>query len=453
MVGMDNTIVNVALPSIGHDFHAGVSGLQWTVDAYVLVLASLLMVAGSTADRYGRRRILQVGLVLFTSGSLICSVAPDLTWLVVSRMVQAIGGSMLNPVAASIIRNTFDDPRERAQAIGVWAAVAGISIALGPIVGGVLVQSVGWRSIFWVNIPVGLAAVALAAYYVPESKAPHPRRADPVGQILVIVLLASVTYSVIGGPAEGWGSEQTIGLFAVAGLAAAGFVGYERKRREPLLELRFFRSVPFSGATVTAVASYAAFGGFLFVNTLYLQEVRGLSALDAGIYTLPVAGMATLMSPISGWIVGRWGPRVSMVVAGAGLTLGSVMLTHITATTSVDWLVAAYSFFGFGVGFVNPPITNTAVSGMPSSQAGVAAAVASTSRQIGQTLGVAVIGAAAASGLHGSLGPSLADGSYVGWWIMAGCGATVLAVGILSTSHWAEDTARRTAVVLTDTEA
>ena len=204
IVGVDNTIVNVALPSIQRDLHAPVSGLQWTVDAYTVVMASFLILAGSTADRLGRRRIFQVGLATFTLGSLLCSLAPGLGWLVVFRMLQAVGGSMMNPVAVSIIANTFTDPRERARAIGVWGGVFGLSIALGPVLGGVLTDSVGWRGIFWVNIPVGVAAIVLTALFVPESRAARPRRVDPVGQGLVIVALASATYAIIEGPRSGW---------------------------------------------------------------------------------------------------------------------------------------------------------------------------------------------------------------------------------------------------------
>ena len=179
IVGLDNTIVNVALPSIGRELNTGVSGLQWTVDAYTLVLASLLMLSGSMGDRLGRRRVFATGLVLFTLGSLLCSAAPTLGWLIVFRMLQAVGGSMLNPVAMSIIRNVFTDSRERAQAIGMWGATVGLSLALGPVVGGALVQSAGWRSVFWINIPVGLAALVLTLRFVPESRAPRPRRLDP----------------------------------------------------------------------------------------------------------------------------------------------------------------------------------------------------------------------------------------------------------------------------------
>lgn len=448
IVGMDNTIVNVALPSIQRDFHASVAGLQWTIDAYLVVLASLLMLSGSMADRFGRRRTFQLGLVIFTLGSLLCSLAPSLVWLVVFRMMQAVGGSMLNPVAVSIIRNTFHDAKERAQALGVWGAVIGISLGLGPVVGGVLVHTVGWRSIFWVNIPVGVAAIALTARFVPESKADHPRRLDPIGQILVIVLLASLTYSIIEGPQAGWGSERIVGLFALAGLSLGSLVWYERRRQEPLIDVRFFGSTPFSGATLIAITSFAAFSGFLFLNTLYLQEVRGLSPLDAGLYTLPMAAMTIVMSPISGAIVGHRGPRPPLVVSGCALAVSSLMLTGLSTTTSFGWLIVSYLLFGIGFGLVNPPITQTAVSGMPAAQAGVAAAVASTSRQVGQSLGVAVVGVAATSGLHGSLSLGLATASHAGWWIITGCGLSVLVLGVVTTSTRARRSAQRTAELL-----
>src|ERR1700729_3311097 len=254
IVGLDVTIVNVALPSIGHELHAGVSGLQWTIDAYTLVLASLLMLSGSTADRFGRRRTFQTGLATFALGSLLCSVAPGLGWLVAFRMLQAVGGSMLNPVAMSIITNTFTERAERAKAIGVWGGVFGLSMAMGPVLGGALVDAVGWRGVFWVNIPVGIAALVLTAMFVPESKAPRPRGLDPFGQLLVIVLLASLTYAVIEGPAYGWGSARIVSFFAAAVIALAVLLAYEPRRSEPLVDLRFFRSLPFSGATVTAVS-------------------------------------------------------------------------------------------------------------------------------------------------------------------------------------------------------
>ena len=449
IVFIDNTIVNVALPSIGREFHTTLSGLKWIVDGYTLVLASLFMLSGSMADRIGRRRVFMTGLTLFVLGSLACSLAPSLVWLVFFRMLQGIGGSMLNPVAMSIIRNTFDDHRERAQAIGVWGAVVGIALALGPIMGGLLVQGVGWRSIFWVNVPVGTIAVVLTAAYVPESRASRPRRLDPVGQVLVTTILASTTYAIIEGPEHGWGSVEILSLFAVAAVGLVALIPYELRRHEPLIELRFFQSVPFSGATLIAVAAFFAFGGFLFLNTLYLQDVRGLSALRAGVDTLPMAGAIALFSSLSGRVVGRFGARPSLIVAGGAMSLGSFLLVTLSPTTSFTRLFVAYVIFGVGFGTVNAPITNTAVSGMPASQAGVASAVASTSRQIGQTLGVGIVGSALADGLsRGTLAHRFANTTHLDWWLLSACGGVVLVLGFVTTSSWALHTAYRSSVQL-----
>jgi EmrB/QacA subfamily drug resistance transporter len=445
IVGLDATIVNVALPSIQRDLNAPVSGLQWTVDAYTLVVASFLMLSGSTADRVGRRRVFQIGLGLFTLGSLLCSLAPGLGWLVAFRMLQALGGSMLNPVAMSIITNTFTDPAERARAIGIWGAVWGLAMALGPIVGGALVTSVGWPGIFWVNIPVGVAAIILTALFVPESRAARARRLDPVGQVLVVLTLASLTYGIIEAPTSGWTSPKILTAFGLAVTALICLLSYEPRQKEPLIELRFFRSVPFSGATVIAVSAFAALGGFLFLNTLYLQDVRGYSPLHAGLYMLPLAAMTVLLAPLSGRIVAVRGPRLPITAGGITTVAGGLMLTRVTADTSAGWLIASYLVFGIGAGMVNPPITNTAVSGMPVSQAGVAAGIASTSRQVGTALGVAIAGSAVLSVLHGSLRVGFTDASRVGWWIITGCGVAILLVGLVSTGRWARATAQRTA--------
>ncbi|MEU1892492.1 MFS transporter [Streptomyces pristinaespiralis] len=453
IVSLDNTILNVALPSLRRELDASVAGMQWVIDAYTLVLASLLMLAGSVADRVGRRRIFMIGLVLFTLGSLLCSLAQNLGSLVAFRMVQAVGGSMLNPVAMSIITNTFTDPRERARAIGVWGGVVGISMAAGPLVGGLLVDGVGWRSIFWVNLPVGLAALLLTWRYVPESRAPRARRFDPVGQLLVITLLGSLTYAIIEAPVAGWTSPLILTFAVVAALALAGLLRHEPRRAEPLIDLRFFQSLPFSGATVIAVSAFAALGGFLFVNTLYLQDVRGLSALNAGLYMLPMAGLTLVCAPLSGRLVAAYGPRPSLLAAGTAMTASGVLFAAFEAETSTALLFTGYVLFGLGFGLVNAPITNTAVSGMPRAQAGVAAAVASTSRQIGQTLGVAVIGAVLAAGVSAS---SHTEGfvaaSRPAWWIIAGCGLCVLVVGALTSGRRARESARRTAELLGEPE-
>ena len=448
IVGIDATIVNLALPSIQKDMGADVAGLQWVIDAYTLVLASFLLLAGSTADRIGRRRIFQIGLVLFTLGSALCGVAPTLGWLIAFRVVQALGGSMLNPVAMSIITNTFTEPKERARAIGVWGGVIGLSMALGPVLGGVLVGTAGWRSVFWVNIPIGVAALILTMRFVPESRAPRARRIDPVGQVLVVIVLATLIYAIIEGPKHGWTSPEILGLFAVTAVALIALLGYERRRTEPLIEVRFFRSAPFAGATVIAVTAFIALSGFLFVNTLYLQDARGYSPLVAGLCTLPMAAMVAIFAPISGRVVANRGPRRPLIVSGVLLTVAALGMSRFTADTPVPELLAWYAVFGLGFGVVNAPITNSAVSGMPRSQAGVAAAFASTSRQFGTSLGVAIIGATVASRLHANAHVAFTDAARTGWYIMAGSGLCVLLLGIITTGSWARETARKAAATI-----
>ncbi len=447
IVAMDNTIVNVALPSIRRDLHASLSGLQWTVDAYTIAIASFLLLAGSTGDRLGRKRTFQTGLCVFAGASLACSLAPTLGWLIAARALQGVGGSMLNPVAMSIITNVFTDPRERGRAIGAWGATVGISLALGPIVGGALTEAVDWRAIFWINVPIALAAVVLTALYVPESRAARPRRLDPVGQVLVILTLATVTYAIIDAPTAGWISAQTIALFVVSASSLAFLVAYELRRREPLIEPRFFRSPPFAGATMIAVCAFAGFAGFLLINTLYLQEVRGYSPLEAGLCTLPMAVLAGLLAPLSGRIVGSRGARPALLFGGVCMTIAPLLLTGLSATTPLGLLLVAYAIYGMGFGAMNPPITYTAVSGMPNSQAGVAAAVASTSRQVGQTLGVAVIGSIVGTAA-GAAGHGLAGASHPAWWVIAACGAAVLAIGAASTGARAQRAAKRAAAVI-----
>jgi EmrB/QacA subfamily drug resistance transporter len=443
IVGIDVTIVNVALPSIQRSLHASVSDLQWTIDAYTLVLASLLMLSGSVADRIGRRRIFQTGLALFSLGSLLCSVAPSLGALVAFRAIQAIGGSMLNPVAMSIIVNTFTAPKERAKAIGVWGAVVGVSLALGPVLGGVLVSGIGWRAIFWINIPIGVAAIILTQLFVPESKAPKARRLDPVAQILIVVLLAAITGGIIEGPRRGWSSLLIISMFVIGAIATAALVAVERRRQEPLIDIRFFHSAPFSGAALIAISAFAALGGFLFLNTLYLQDVRGFSAIHSGLLTLPMAAMTVVFSPISGRLVGSRGPRTSLLIAGPAIAISALLLTRLGPHTSIWLLLASYLIFGMGFGLVNAPITNSAVSGMPREQAGVAGAVASTSRQIGASLGVAITGSLIAGSQLGFV-----SASHAAWAVITGCGVAVLLLGLGSTGTWAKRTAEDTRLLL-----
>jgi EmrB/QacA subfamily drug resistance transporter len=446
VVVMDISIVNVALPAMRRDLHASESGLQWTVDAYTLVLASFLVLAGSTADRAGRRRVFQIGLAAFGLGSLLCGLAPGIGWLIAARALQAVGGTMLNPVAMAIIATTFPGPAERARAIGVFGSVSGLSLALGPIVGGALVDAFGWRSIFWINVPIVAAAIIAAALFVPESRAARARRFDPVGQALVMLVLGSVVYAIIESRWLGWTSPVIGGLLAVAVAGAAGILGYEPRRGDPLLELRLFRSVPFSAAIVMALCALCGFSAFLFVTTQYLQDVRGMSALTAGLCLLPVGLPVVMLSSRTGRLVGTRGPRLPLVVSGAALALGGGVSILLGPIIPLPAVLATYLLFGIFMGTINPPITNTAVSGMPRSMAGVAASLASAGRQTGTTLGVAIAGTI--------VGPALARGriaftsaEHGVCWMVLGLGLGILVLGLLSTGRWATGTAGRAAAL------
>ncbi|HYQ04778.1 MAG TPA: MFS transporter [Polyangiaceae bacterium] len=448
LTALDATIVNIALPAIRSDLHASVAELQWSIDAYTVVVASFLLLAGSIADRFGRRRTFQVGLMIFSFGSLLCSVAPNARVLVASRVVQAIGGSMLNPVAMSIIVNTFLDPKERARAVGIWGAAFGVAMAAGPLLGGVLVESAGWRAIFWVNIPVGVVALFLSARFVRESRAERPRQFDVLAQVLVIAALFALTSAVIDGRHAGWTSWPIAAGFATALASAIALLVWESRHREPLLDPRFFRSLPFASATLVAVLAFTAFSGFLFLNSLYLQESRGMPASKAGLATLPIALALMVCSPLSGRLVAAGRARLALVVAGGAMATGALLLTALSQDTSLAYLLAAYGIFGVGLGAVNAPITNTAVSGMPRSHAGLASAVATTSRQVGASLGVALAGALAGSGIEAAHRPDFAAATHVFFWVSAGLGLSIVLLGIASTGARARASASRVASLL-----
>lgn len=421
---MDATIVNVAIPAIRDDLGAPLSRLQWIVDVYTLTLASLLMLSGAAADRFGRKRVFRIGLLTFALGSLLCSLAPTIGVLIGARFVQAVGGSMLNPVAMSIITTTFTGRIERARAVGVWGAVVGISTALGPMVGGVLIDSLGWQSVFWINLPIVAVALALTTVFVPESKSVRPRGMDPIGQALAIVVLFTLVYGLI---------EREPAVFVVSALALAGFVWHEARHPSPFIDLRFFRSFPFSSATVIAVCSFAALGAFLFDMSLYLQGTRHFSAVHTGLLYLPMALGMLFFSPLSGRLVGRYGTRPSLLVSGILMAVAAIGLTLLHPDTPIWQLVITFALFGIGFGMVNAPITTTAVSGMPLDRAGAAAAVASTSRQVGVSLGVALCGALTGAGL---------------WWTIAGFAAAVTALGVAANTDWAYRSRDRVAPLL-----
>jgi EmrB/QacA subfamily drug resistance transporter len=433
IVGVDNTIVNVALPTIARGLNASVSGLQWIVDGYTMVLASLVMSAGAAADRFGRRRIFLVGLIVFTVSSALCSAAPSLGWLVTFRVLQAVGGSMLNPVAVSIISDVFKERAERAWAIGVWVSVFGVSMALGPVLGGILTGTVGWRGIFWVNVPVGLVAIALTARFIPESRALIRRRPDPVAQVLVIVMLASLIYAIIEGPHSDWSGASIRGLFGAAAVALVALVLWELGTTEPMIDPRYFRRLPFTGAILTGLCGFGSLGGFLFLATIYLQDVRGLSALDAGLHMLPAAAAMVICPLPAARLAARYGLRVPLTLGGVALTLSMAAMSRLTLSSPDSYLIAAFMLFGIGLGMIDGQISTAAVSAMPSSQAGLASGIASASRQMGQALGVAVSGSILNANLHGLVGTAFGDASRPAWLALTGCGCVVLLLGLAAT--------------------
>ncbi len=424
LVGLDTTIVNVGLPAIGSGLGVGTRGLEWTVDAYTLVLAALLISSGALADRFGRRRVFQVGLAVFGAASLCCALAPSVTVLVAARAVQGIGASMLSPVALAIVVNAMPDPRERAQAIGVWASVFGLSMAAGPVLGGALIEGLGWRSVFWINAPVIVAALVLSAVFVPESRAQRAPRLDLPGQALLTVVIGVSVGTLIEGPRIGWTSPALLTAYACAAAAAVGFVRVESRRTEPLMDPRLFRRPAFSSAVLGAMAVFVALNVTLLLNTLYLQHTRGWTPLAAGAATLPMALGATVCAPLSGRLVGRIGPRLPLLLAGAFITAGGLCLVGLDRHTGLPLLALAYALIGIGFGFANAPLTNTAVSGLPPARAGVAGAITSTARQLGSALGIALAG-----GLVTGADPrELPSATHPGWMVVAACGLLLLVV-------------------------
>ena len=428
VVGLDTTIVNVALPVIGEGFGVGTVGLEWIVNAYTLVLASLLISSGALADRFGRRRIFQIGLVVFGVASIVCALAPSVGVLIAARIAQGVGGSMLSPVALAIVVNVMTDPKERAKAIGVWAAVFGLSMAAGPIVGGVLIESFGWRSVFWINVPVIAVVLVLTAVFVPQSRAEQPRRLDLPGQVLLMVVVGGSVALLIEGPRIGWLASGAIAGYVAVAAALAAFVRVESRKSEPLMDPSLFRHRPFTGAVLGAIVVFVALNATLLLGTFYLQQAREMTPAAAGAMTLPMAVAATICAPLSGILVGRFGARLPLLIAGSFTALGGLCLVSLDNSTGTSTLLVAYLFLGIGFGFSNAPITNTAVNGLPRSQAGLAGGITSSARQFGAALGVALAGGMIA----GSAQSDIAEASRAGWILVVACGLVVLVIALAS---------------------
>jgi EmrB/QacA subfamily drug resistance transporter len=393
MLLLDITVVNVALPSIREDLGASFTDLQWVVDAYALTLAALVLTAGSLADRLGRRRVFAVGLAIFSVASLLCALAPDPTSLNAARALQGVGGAAMFAVSLALIAQEFPAGRERGMAMGAYGATIGVAVALGPLVGGALTDSLGWESIFYLNVPIGLAAIALTYLRVRESRDPGATKVDWAGVATFSAALFMLVLALVRGNDEGWGSTLIVSLFAGSAALLALFVAIERRVAQPMLPLGLFRRPAFTGVQLAAFAvSGSIFALFLYL-TLYLQNYLGLSPFDAGLRYLPITVASFIAAPIAGVLLSRVQAKLMLSIGLGGVGVGLLMMGGIDAGSDWTTLLGGFLVAGAAVGLINPVIADVAVSVVPKEQSGMASGINDTFRQVGVAVGIAVWGA------------------------------------------------------------
>ena len=393
MVMLDNTVVNLALPTISKELTAGLNELQWIVDAFILPLAALMLTGGTLGDLYGRKRMFLTGVGVFTAASLLCALSPSVHVLIGARALQGVGAAIMMPATLAILTHTFTDPRERAQAIGIWAGVSGIALALGPALGGIMVDGWGWQSIFYINVPIGVIAFVLTIIVVTESKSPEGRNLDIPGQILAVAGLAALTYGFIEANTYGWRSATIISLLAGGIVVLFFFWLWERQAKSPMLQFAFFRNITFLGANLVGLTvSFGFFGVILFMS-LFMQQVQGFSATGAGLRMLAATLAVMVAAVVSGRVVARVGARIPIAIGMlliAGAFLGFVGVQAETSYSHYWWLL---TIMGIGLGLVMSPMTTAVMSTVPQARAGMASATLNTTRQVGGVFGIAVIGA------------------------------------------------------------
>jgi EmrB/QacA subfamily drug resistance transporter len=414
VIGVDNTILNVALPSLVRQLHASTSQLQWIVDAYTIVFAGLLLTAGSLGDRFGRKRGLTVGLAVFGAGSLLSALSGSATMLIGTRALMGVGAAFIMPSTLSILTNVFTVPAERAKAIGIWAGVSALGIAIGPLAGGLLLQRFWWGSVFLVNVPLVLLGLTLGRFLIPESRDPSTPRLDPIGACLSILGLATLLWGLIEAPGRGWASPGILGAFAAGALIMAGFVAWELRSASPMLNVRFFENPRFTSASMAVTLVFFALFGSLFVLTQYVQSVLGFSTLRAGLVLVPQAAVLMIVAPSSNLIVRRIGSKFvvafGLSVVGISLALFSTLTPHSTMLH----VIGITALLAVGMGNVMAPATESIMGSLPRDKAGVGSAVNDTTRQVGGAVGVAVVGSVLSSrytsaltrALHGSPVPA-----------------------------------------------
>ncbi len=401
MMMLDNTVVNVALPTIQQKFGATTSALEWIVNGYTLSLAVLMVTMGKLGDVFGRKRLFLIGLTVFTAASFACGVAPNLGTLIFFRVLQGVGGSIMMPGTLSIITATFTG-KERAQAIGIWAGISGLALAAGPIVGGALVEYVNWQAIFFINIPIGIAAFLIGSRVVKESSDPNAARSvDYLGVATLTPAIFALTLALIEGQTWGWGSGRILGLFAATVVLLALFAVIENRQAHPMVDFAMFRSVTFTAANVISfVLSFGMFGTIFFL-TLYMQNVLGYSAIQSGLRTLPTTGLIMFSAPLGGKLTGRFGGRpiifTGLVLVGLGLLLDFLRLT---AHSPYSDLLPSFLMIGIGIGFAMSPLSSVAMAAVERTKAGVASGILNMNRQLGGVFGIALLGAIFANRSH-----------------------------------------------------
>lgn len=397
VIGLDNTILNVALPTLGRDLHASTSGLQWIVDIYVLVFAGLLLTAGSMTDRFGRYKGLAFGLALFGVGSLASALSGSAGMLIGTRAFMGIGAAFIMPATLSIITNVFPDPLERGKAIGIWAGVSAVGIGVGPVAGGFLLAHFYWGSVFFVNIPVVLTAITAGFFLVPDSRDPAAPKLDPLGALLSIAGLATLLWAVIEAPTHGWGAPSILTGFAVGAVILAAFVLWELRCPSPMLDMRFFKNPRFTAASAAITITFFSLFGSLFLLTQYFQSVLGYSPLRAGAILIPQAAVMMVAAPASSGFVQRFGNKV---VVGFGLFVVAIAMTlfsRLTAGAPVWQPILVTMVLGLGMANTFAPATDSIMGALPRAKAGVGSAMNDTTRMTGGAIGVAVLGSILAS--------------------------------------------------------
>jgi EmrB/QacA subfamily drug resistance transporter len=434
IIGLDNTILNVALPTLVRDLHASGSQLQWIVDAYTILYASMLLTTGSLGDRFGRKGALNAGLLVFGVGSMAAAFSGSAGTLIASRAVMGLGGCLIMPATLSILTDVFP-AKERAKAIGIWAGVSGLGVAVGPALGGWLLQHFWWGSVFLVNVPVVAAALVAGYFLIPTSKDPSAPRLDPGGTVLSATGLVALLYGIIEAPVKGWGNAAVLTAFAVGAVLLVSFIVLELRSDHPMLDVRFFKNPRFSGASFAIALVFFAMFGVSFLLTQYLQFVLHYSALKAGLGFIPLAAALMLSAPISTPVTQRTGTKATVAGGMGAVALALFLLSQATTGTGYIYVAVILTILGLGMGMAMAPATDAIMGSLPQAKAGVGSAVNDTTRQVGGALGVAILGsltsavyhsgiagskvvsalpAAARAGAHDSLGGAVQVASHLG---------------------------------------